>query len=233
MGFYGNISSVNKSTFQFDKIYPNRKEMDDACEADGIFIGRYVLVDYNEDSILGYVHAQITDDNLKDKPVVVGYQEKRYNSDTGEYEILSDRFYSGIPEVSEDGSEIKKDRLYEIGEYTGGIKIMPDTLVLCLGYIKTKCVVTTDDNQETPDTINWFVEGIENDNYNPQIFVARGAPDNSFVWLVDIDDIWDYNKGRFFINHQIDAQFFLQFFFALQEVGWALHNSLTLQKVEY
>lgn len=49
MGFYGNITSVNKSTFQFDKIYPNREEMDSKCDSDGIFIGRYVLIDYDKE----------------------------------------------------------------------------------------------------------------------------------------------------------------------------------------
>ena len=49
MGFYGNITNINKTTFQFDKIYPNRKKMDDACAGDGVFIGRYALVDYDKE----------------------------------------------------------------------------------------------------------------------------------------------------------------------------------------
>ena len=51
MGFYGNITSTNKTQFTFDKIYPNRKTMDRALEihategdtsapGDGVFIGR-------------------------------------------------------------------------------------------------------------------------------------------------------------------------------------------------
>ena len=47
MGFYGNITNVNKSTFQFDKIYSNRKAAADGAATDGIFVGRYVLVDYD------------------------------------------------------------------------------------------------------------------------------------------------------------------------------------------
>ena len=54
MGFYGNITSVNKSTFQFDKIYANRFEMDANCETDGVFIGRFVLVDYDKGSSLSH-----------------------------------------------------------------------------------------------------------------------------------------------------------------------------------
>lgn len=47
MGFYGNITNTSKTTFSFDKIYTNRRDMDEACaEGDGVFLGRYVLVEY-------------------------------------------------------------------------------------------------------------------------------------------------------------------------------------------
>ena len=48
MGFYGNITNTSKTQFNFDRIYPNRKAMDDACKADGVAIGRFVLVEYGE-----------------------------------------------------------------------------------------------------------------------------------------------------------------------------------------
>lgn len=47
MGFYGNMSDSNRSTLQFDKIYPNKTAMDAGCATDGVFVGRYVLVDYD------------------------------------------------------------------------------------------------------------------------------------------------------------------------------------------
>jgi hypothetical protein len=48
MGFYGNITNVNKTSLTFDKIYSNRKAMDEAASSDGIYVGRFVLIDYNE-----------------------------------------------------------------------------------------------------------------------------------------------------------------------------------------
>lgn len=60
MGFYGNISNINKTNFVFDRIYTNRAAMERAQAAvhkeagdntemgDGVFIGRYVLVEYGE-----------------------------------------------------------------------------------------------------------------------------------------------------------------------------------------
>lgn len=47
MGFYGNITNTSKTTFSFDKIYANRRDMDADCAlGDGVFLGRYVLVEY-------------------------------------------------------------------------------------------------------------------------------------------------------------------------------------------
>lgn len=93
MGFYGHISNNSRGNFTFDKIYPNRKEMDEACASDGIFIGRYVLVEYdggnttskddtttddqifngyiveNEDGILkGYTNRQVEDNGVTFHP---------------------------------------------------------------------------------------------------------------------------------------------------------------------
>lgn len=50
MGFYGNITSTNKTQFTFDRIYPNRTKMDVLASTDGIFIGRFVLVDYDNEN---------------------------------------------------------------------------------------------------------------------------------------------------------------------------------------
>ena len=44
MGFYGNITSTNKTQFTFDRIYPNRTKMDVLASTDGIFIGRFVFL---------------------------------------------------------------------------------------------------------------------------------------------------------------------------------------------
>lgn len=57
MGFYGNITSTNKTQFTFDRIYPSRfvmneninvKGPDGLLAGDGVFVGRFVLVDYGD-----------------------------------------------------------------------------------------------------------------------------------------------------------------------------------------
>ena len=47
MGFYGHISNIQRTSMTFDKIYPNRTTMDSMVDKDGIYAGRYVLVEYD------------------------------------------------------------------------------------------------------------------------------------------------------------------------------------------
>lgn len=46
MGFYGNITNTSKTTFSFDAVYANRYELESKCATDGVFLGRYALVEY-------------------------------------------------------------------------------------------------------------------------------------------------------------------------------------------
>lgn len=55
MGFYGHIVNSNKAQFTFDAIYSNRTQMDAECEKDGVFLGRYVLVEYDNPAIQVYL----------------------------------------------------------------------------------------------------------------------------------------------------------------------------------
>ena len=54
MGFYGKINSNAKSSFTFDKVYPTRRMADLYAETDGVFIGRFVLVDYDHGDYADY-----------------------------------------------------------------------------------------------------------------------------------------------------------------------------------
>lgn len=62
MGFYGNLTNTARTQFQFDKVYPNRYSMERNIATDGVYLGRYVLVEYDanihEDSIkTAYLYA--------------------------------------------------------------------------------------------------------------------------------------------------------------------------------
>ena len=77
MGFYGNITNVNKSTFQFDKTYSNRAEMDENAASDGIFVGRYVLVDYDQGSTVASIIQELEEEysvDITDTNFVIAYK---------------------------------------------------------------------------------------------------------------------------------------------------------------
>ena len=46
MSLYGNVKKIGSASFQFDRKYNNRVEMDNAAATDGVYAGRYVLVEY-------------------------------------------------------------------------------------------------------------------------------------------------------------------------------------------
>lgn len=51
MGFYGNIKNTTRTQFSFDKTYGSRAEMDNQAGVDGVYAGRYVLVEYDKNVI--------------------------------------------------------------------------------------------------------------------------------------------------------------------------------------
>jgi hypothetical protein len=55
MGFYGNITNTARTQFQFDKVYPNRYEMEQKTKIDGIYAGRYILIEYDNDVKLDHI----------------------------------------------------------------------------------------------------------------------------------------------------------------------------------
>lgn len=46
MSLYGNVKKIGSASFQFDRKYSNRVAMDAAAQLDGVYAGRYVLVEY-------------------------------------------------------------------------------------------------------------------------------------------------------------------------------------------
>ena len=70
MSFYGGVNNSNKTNMVFDMKYPTRYEMDKNVASDGVYAGRYVLVEYsldwttnvvkpNEDEIDCYIDAYL------------------------------------------------------------------------------------------------------------------------------------------------------------------------------
>lgn len=47
MGFYGNITNTIKTNLSFDRKYSNRFQMETNCSSDGVYAGRYILIEYD------------------------------------------------------------------------------------------------------------------------------------------------------------------------------------------
>lgn len=60
MGFYGNITNNVKTNLQFDRKYHNRFEMESRCATDGVYAGRYVLIEYD----LSWEDENLTNDKF-------------------------------------------------------------------------------------------------------------------------------------------------------------------------
>lgn len=147
MGFYGNITNVNKSTFQFDKIYPNRAEMDDGAATDGIFVGRYVLVDYDQGSTIASIIQELEDEysvDITDSNFVIAYKRMWYSEIEDKYLNELDDYNQVIlqPSVSESPDAER----YGVKD---GIILNDKTFALVIGAIKIKETTITDEETGT------------------------------------------------------------------------------------
>lgn len=214
MGFYGNISNVNKSTFQFDKIYPNRYEMDINAKNDGIFVGRYVLVDYDEGAALDIIAKWIS--NLPEEPddiepVVIankkfayGYRRMVYDNETESFmETDPLEFFSGIPYYNANTKTISGIKLY------GKNTIEAGTYLICVGEIREKEVNIGTNEQIDIKKEYYFNSDIPKDIY------AVSLEQNEVIYT-KLSEVFDGNSlGNLFgsnysINYTIDAKYYEQ-----------------------
>lgn len=129
MGFYGNITNTSNTTFSFDRIYPNRLAMDANANNDGIFIGRYVLVEYDQNAAYPNIYIKIVDG------------EAQYFSSPG-YEAKTRIQYKDGGRPAADTS---KDVFY-LGEFGQKQETEKIYFYMCDGYVSV-----TEDNK----TINY------------------------------------------------------------------------------
>ena len=109
MSLYGDIKKVGSSTFQFDRVYTSRKELETkVASGDGVYAGRYVLVEYGEH----YINAsQRTDEE------VVNQTTNILALDNLENKLVTLADESNLSEVIESNGELRYDRVYELKSY--------------------------------------------------------------------------------------------------------------------
>lgn len=188
MGFYGNITNTSRTQFQFDKIYPSRAEMDAGTYTDGIYAGRYVLVEYDSDVHQSSFYRAYIDNKtgqMYNAPNVIGVEENKLNvgkNDNGSNNILP---IGTIFFTAENDKENKYiNTIYY--QVTGGLS---NTTLLVEGNYKQ----ITSDKTLLPDgtesTVSNYVKNyaIDNEKYG----AGRGY--DSTVWQkIYIDNIEKY-----------------------------------------
>lgn len=181
MGFYGNVSNITRSTFQFDRIYGSRSEMEEALASgnDDVYIGRYTLVEYDqaidfevftrifprvvkqedaEDQIWFYTEKYKT--SISDKKLVSGIKEKYY--------------YTGDDDASASSSQLKNIVLYKCEKEGAYILGEPTNTVEDdhIGFVKV-----TDISENDSAATNYTI------NYNLDKEYGNGRGYDGTVWM--------------------------------------------------
>ena len=135
MGFYGNITNINNSTFVFDRIYSNRQAMDQgAREGDAVLIGRYVLIEYDEDPKT-YFSRAYRKEGVFYLPQYEEVTKILYAAPTEYSELNSKAYYV----TDDDLIYLENNGTIEYYKCTGGNNNVPDfSLVLNLADEKIK-----------------------------------------------------------------------------------------------
>lgn len=121
MGFYGNLSYNQNSTFVFDKIYPNKKELMAGANDDGVYVGRFVLVEYDEDF---YVYAKGYKIGTK-----FSFEIVQSDTSTGEKTYFKDLSENTIIEVPPENNRVDSNSteslffIYKTVINSSGIKV--------------------------------------------------------------------------------------------------------------
>ena len=103
--YFGNIQNAERTQLRFDKIYRSRKAMEDAlAEGDGVFIGRFVLVEYDDNTTLRRYGYLKNVNNISPDEEYILYMDSSYQmpyklteSDKNGYGVFpNDLFYAEV-----------------------------------------------------------------------------------------------------------------------------------------
>ncbi len=182
MGFYGNIRNTTSNSFKFDRIYPNRVLMEQHADDDGVFGGRYVLIEYDqsldETSAKGSVKASETV-----YKVWYGNNSVRYYTTIVEKDdfgiTLPEEAYTS-DELDENGKLIEENKVYYIkfgGEITDIKTFKPGTLINVRSYTKFGGIRNL-----------YWTRG-----ENPTVRIIEGVQ----IWGTDAEEVKNYREDSY------------------------------------
>lgn len=177
MGFYGNITNTSNTTFSFDRIYPNRLSMEANANNDGIFIGRYVLIEYDQDAAYPNIYMKKETDG----------EVRYYSSPNCENETRIQYRFGGRP-----AADVSRDVFY-LGEFGQKQAAEKTYFYMCNGYVS----VTEKDNKTYNYATFQEVTSVNKNeassyliNYNIDYTQYKNAKGyDSTVWTKTTDDL--------------------------------------------
>lgn len=203
MGFYGNITNTSKTTFTFDKIYSNRLQMDNSCTSDGIFLGRYVLVEYGLPAtqyLVGYLDNKIMYDDPSDRSdshIILCENGKLVKVKR------SNQWYLYVGNVTASGTKewkyltrITNDRVDD-EQYNLNYQI--DYPVYGRGYDSTVWIKQYINNQET------YVQIAELNTVVPNFSIYPLLPQDPYVAVDDSSIV--YQPGKYYYYDKTDSHY--------------------------
>lgn len=203
MGFYGNITNTSKTTFTFDKIYSNRLQMDNSCTSDGIFLGRYVLVEYGLPAtqyLVGYLDNKIMYDDPSDRSdshIILCENGKLVKVKR------SNQWYLYVGNITASGvkewkylTRITNDRVDD-EQYNLNYQI--DYPVYGRGYDSTVWIKQYINNQET------YVQIAELNTVVPNFSIYPLLPQDPYVAVDDSNIV--YQPGKYYYYDETDSHY--------------------------
>lgn len=204
MGFYGNITNTSKTTFAFDRIYNNRLQMDNNCASDGVFLGRYVLVEYGlpaSQYIIGYLdnNGNMYDDptDRSDSHIILCEKGKMVKISKSRYWYL----YTG--DIKSDGApywryltRITNDRVDD-EQYNKNYQI--DYPVYGRGYDSTVWIKQYINNQET------YIQIAELNTVVPNFSIYPLLPQDPYVAVDNASIV--YQPGKYYYYDETDSHY--------------------------
>ena len=203
MGFYGNITNTSKTTFTFDKIYSNRLQMDNSCTSDGIFLGRYVLVEYGLPAtqyLVGYLDNKIMYDDPSDRSdshIILCENGKlvKVKRSNQWYLYVGNTTASGVKEWKY-LTRITNDRVDD-EQYNLNYQI--DYPVYGRGYDSTVWIKQYINNQET------YVQIAELNTVVPNFSIYPLLPQDPYVAVDDSNIV--YQPGKYYYYDETDSHY--------------------------
>lgn len=181
MGFYGNVSNITRSTFQFDRIYGSRSEMEEALASgnDDVYIGRYTLVEYDQ-AIDFEVFTRIFPRVVKqeDAEDQIWFYTEKYKTSISDKKLVSGikgkYYYTGDDDASASSSQLKNIVLYKCEKEGAYILGEPTNTVEDdhIGFVKV-----TDISENDSAATNYTI------NYNLDKEYGNGRGYDGTVWM--------------------------------------------------